>query len=63
MYKSQVMYQVAYQVHTEVDNEEFTSHFIRAGEALQFIKEIVQSLTDAGCRVSCWIEKTIIEMT
>lgn len=56
------MYQVAYCVHAEVDNEEFTSHFTRSGDALQFLKEIVQSLTEAGCRVSCRIEKTIIEM-
>lgn len=57
------MYQVAYCVHAEVDNEEFISHFIRSGEAIEFLKELVQSLTEAGCRVSCWIEKTIIEMT
>ena len=57
------MYQVTYCVHTEVDNEDFRSHFTRSGDALQFFKEIVQSLTDAGCRVSCRIEKTIIEMT
>lgn len=56
------MYQVAYCVHVEVDNEEFISHFIRFGEAVQFLKELVQSLTEAGCRVSGWIEKTIIEM-
>lgn len=56
------MYQVAYQVHAEVDNEEFISHFIRSGEAVQFLKELVQSLTEAGCKASGWIEKTIIEM-
>ena len=57
------MYQVAYRVHTEVDNEEFVSNFIRSGEAVQFLKELVQSLTESGCRVSGWIEKTILEMS
>jgi len=57
------MYQVAYRVHVEVDNEEFISHFIYSGEAVQFLKELVQSLTESGCRVSGWIEKTILEMT
>jgi len=46
-----------------VDNEEFVSNFIRSGEAVQFLKELVQSLTESGCRVSGWIEKTIIEIT
>jgi len=57
------MYQVAYCVHSEVDNEEFISHFIRAGEAVQFLKELVQSLTEAGCSVSGKIERTLIEVT
>ena len=56
------MFRVGYQVHAEVDHQDLIARFFRGDEAIQFLKELVQSLTEAGCRVSGWIEKTILEL-
>lgn len=57
------MFRVGYQVHAEVDHQDLIARFFRGDEAIQFLKELIQSLTDAGCSVSGKIERTLIEVT